>query len=114
LSPLTTTPVSAVLLVQPTPAAVVGSPGPDVVQQCVVGVDLEADRRLADVRAADAEVRAAKTLVASGVRAFELHEGAVLTKRYDALIDALRGLVPLTLDHLEAASRAEVTSSPRD
>ena len=37
-------------------AAVVGAPGPDVVEDRVVGVDLEADRRLADMRPADAEV----------------------------------------------------------
>ena len=36
--------------------AVVGAPRPDVVEEYVVGVDLQADVRLADVRPTDAEV----------------------------------------------------------
>jgi hypothetical protein len=44
--------------------------------------------------------------VASGVRFFELYEDAVLAEGYDGLSDGLRGLLPLTRDHLEAASRA--------
>jgi hypothetical protein len=59
--------------------------------------------------AAAAYLRRAKTLVASGVRTFELHEGAALTKGHDALLDTLRGLAPLTRDHLEAASPATVS-----
>ena len=54
-SPLTTTPWSAVFCVQPTPGAVVGAPGPDVVQDHVVAVHHQAGGRLAGVRPADAE-----------------------------------------------------------
>ena len=56
-SPLTTTPVSAVLTVPADRAgdAVVGAPCPDVVEDHVVAVDLEAGRGLADVGSADAE-----------------------------------------------------------
>ena len=49
-SPLTITPVSAVFAVQPTPVAVVGAPGPDVVEDRRVAVDLEAVVALPDVR----------------------------------------------------------------
>ena len=77
------------------------------------GATAELDAWLTERQTAVAAyLRAAKTLVASGVRAFELHEGAVLTKGYEALIDALSGLVPLTLDHLEAAA-APMTSAGR-
>ena len=47
LSPLTIRPVSAVFTVQPTPAAVVGAPGPDVVDDRVVAVDQQAGGGLA-------------------------------------------------------------------
>ena len=70
------------------------------------GATAELDAWLTERQAAVATyLRAAKTLVASGVRSFELHEDAVLAEGYDGLIDALRGLLPLTRDHLEAASR---------
>ena len=54
-SPLTTTPVSAVLTRPADAVAVVGAPCPDVVEDHVVAVHLEADRRLPDGGAADAE-----------------------------------------------------------
>ena len=49
-------------------------------------------------------LREAKSLVASGVRVFELHEADAPTRGRDALLGALRGIVPLTRAHLAAAT----------
>ena len=56
--------------------------------------------RIAAVTTADARyLDAAKTLVASGVIAFETYEGDVLGQGAEELLDALRALPPLTRDH---------------
>ena len=74
------------------------------------GATAELDAWLTERQSAAATyLRRAKTLAASGVRIFELYEGAAPTKGYDALLDALRGLAPLTRAHLEAASPGAVS-----
>ena len=56
--------------------------------------------RIAAVTTADARyLDAAKTLVASGVIAFETYEGDVLAQGAEELLDALRSFPPLTRDH---------------
>ena len=53
--PLTTRPLALVLLVPADAGAVVGAPDPGVIDDGVVGVDVEVDDRAADACAADAE-----------------------------------------------------------
>jgi sulfite reductase (NADPH) flavoprotein alpha-component len=69
------------------------------------GATDELDRRLVELRASDAGyLIAAKSLVASGVAVFEEHEEHVLDAAAPQLLDALRGIVPLTVGHLEEAA----------
>ena len=72
------------------------------------GARLESDGASADLDALLTErqeaervyLREAKSLVASGVRVFELHEADAPTRGRDALLGALRGIAPLTRAHL--------------
>ena len=69
------------------------------------GAAAELDHWLSGLQAADADyLGRAKTLIASGVSAFEVHEARVLTDAGEVLLDALRELRALTAGYLDAVA----------
>jgi cytochrome b involved in lipid metabolism len=70
------------------------------------GATADLDALLTERQAAErAYLREVKSLVASGLRAFELHEADALTHGREVMLAALRGIAPLTRGHLADASR---------
>jgi hypothetical protein len=77
------------------------------------GPSEELHARVRGLLAADAKwLEAAKLLVASGVRQFEVHEADVLDKGAEELLGALRGLPRITREHLGSVAEGDALSAP--